>query len=209
MILTGRRVHPSNVLSDFVARATVIVLTGECSFSRIRLTVCRNGGPGYQVQNSRQFVCELEQHSQVRKLIIVTHARSESQLDQLERLKGDRQRIELEYQFSASLHEREFVLGSTHVVVCDRGLDMHTAMRRGVHRTRQCRVLYFEVHGDFNAADRTANASVSALVAPPVRSQCARYATGEKPRRTSGAIHTGETARAWTKTGCGAGEGGA
>ena len=36
----------------------------------------------YQVQNLRQFVCELEQHSQVRKLYIVTHLRSESQLDQ-------------------------------------------------------------------------------------------------------------------------------
>ena len=80
------------------------------------------------VQNLRQFVCELEQHSQVRKLCIVTHLRSESQVDQLERLKGDQQRIEIEYQFSASLDEREFVLGSTHVVECDRGLDMYTAM---------------------------------------------------------------------------------
>ena len=42
----------------------------------------------YQVQNFRQFVCELEQKSQVRKLNVVTHLRSESQLDQLERLKG-------------------------------------------------------------------------------------------------------------------------
>ena len=103
----------------------------------------------YQVQNLRQFVCELEQHSQVRRLNIVTHLRSESQLDQLERLKGDQQRIVIEYQFSASLNEREFVLGSTHVVVCDRGLDVYTAMRRGKFRTRQCIVLYFEVHGDF------------------------------------------------------------
>ena len=36
------------------------------------------------------------------------------------------------YQFSASLHEMEFVLGSTHVMVCDRGLDMHTTMRSGM-----------------------------------------------------------------------------
>ena len=72
------------------------------------------------MQNWRQFVYELEQNSQVRKLNIVTHVRSESQLDQLERLKSDQQCIEIEYQFSASLHEREFVLGSTHVVVCDR-----------------------------------------------------------------------------------------
>ena len=36
----------------------------------------------------RITMCELEQHSQVRKLNIVTHLRSESQLDQLERLKG-------------------------------------------------------------------------------------------------------------------------
>ena len=64
----------------------------------------------YQEQNLRQFVCELEQHSQ-------------------ERLKGDQQRIVIEYQFSASLHEREFVLGNTHVVVCDRGLDLYAAMR--------------------------------------------------------------------------------
>ena len=42
--------------------------------------------------------------------------------DQLERLKGDQQRIVIEFQFNASLHEMEFVLGSTHVVVCDRGL---------------------------------------------------------------------------------------
>ena len=41
-----------------------------------------------QVQNLRQFVCELEQHSQVRKLYVVTHLRSESQLDQLERLRS-------------------------------------------------------------------------------------------------------------------------
>ena len=39
----------------------------------------------YQVQNLRQFVCELEQHSQVWKLNIVTHLRSESQVDQLKR----------------------------------------------------------------------------------------------------------------------------
>ena len=44
----------------------------------------------YQVQNFRKFVCELEQHSQVRKLCMVTHVRSESQLDQLERLKEER-----------------------------------------------------------------------------------------------------------------------
>ena len=42
----------------------------------------------YQVQNLRQFVCDLEQHSQVRRLNIVTHLRSESQLDQLERPKA-------------------------------------------------------------------------------------------------------------------------
>ena len=131
----------------------------------------------HQVQNLRQFVCELVQYSEVRKLNIVTHLRSESQLDQLERLKRDQQRIVLEYLFSASLHEREFVLGSTHVVVCDRGLDMDTAMRRGMRRTRQCRVLCFEVHGDFNVADRAAN----------------RHAAGAKPRRTSSAIHTGQT----------------
>ena len=82
----------------------------------------------YQVQNLRQFVCDLEQRSQVRKLCI-THVQSASQLDQLERLKEDHQRIEIEYQFSASLHEREFVLGSMHVV-CDRGLDMYITMRR-------------------------------------------------------------------------------
>ena len=41
------------------------------------------------MQNWRQFVHELEQNSQVRKLDIVTHVRSESQLDQLERLKSD------------------------------------------------------------------------------------------------------------------------
>ena len=113
----------------------------------------------YQVQNLRQFVCELEQHSQVWRLNIVSHLRSESQLNKLERLKGDRRRIVIE------------VLGSTHVVVCDRGLDMFAAMRRGMRRTRQCRILYFEVHGDFNAADRAANVVVSAPVSPPVRIQ--------------------------------------
>ena len=70
------------------------------------------------------------QHSQVRKLYNVTHLRSESQLDQLELLKADQQRIEIENQFSASLHERDFLLGSTHVVVCDCGLDMYTKMRK-------------------------------------------------------------------------------
>ena len=34
MILTGRHLHPSNVSSDFVGRATVKVLTGECQFSQ-------------------------------------------------------------------------------------------------------------------------------------------------------------------------------
>ena len=123
----------------------------------------------YQVQSLRQFVCELEQLSQVRKLNIVTHLRSESQLDQLEGLKGAQQRIVIGYQFSASFHEREFVLGSTHVVVCDRGLDMYTAMRRGMRRTRQCRVLYFVVLGNFNAADRAANLPVYAPFTPLVR----------------------------------------
>ena len=46
--------------------------------------MCRIGG---------QFFYELEQNSQVRKLNIVTHVRSESQLDQLERLKSDQQCI--------------------------------------------------------------------------------------------------------------------
>ena len=113
----------------------------------------------------------------MRKLNIVTHVRSENQLDQLERLKNDLQRIEIEYQFSSSLHEREFVLGGTHVVVCDRGLDMYTRMRRAMRRTRQCRVLYFEVHGDFNAADRVANPPVIAPVTPLVRSQAGCPAT--------------------------------
>ena len=103
--------------------------------------------PYYQVQHGRQFACELEQDSQARKLNIVTHLRSKSQLDQLERLKGEQQRIVIEYQFSASLHEREFVLSSTHVVACDRGLAMYTKMRRGMRRTPQSRVLCFEVHG--------------------------------------------------------------
>ena len=61
----------------------------------------------------------------MRKLNIVTHLRSESQLDEVERLKGDQQRIVIEYQFSASLHEKEFVLGSTH----DRGLDMNKLIK--------------------------------------------------------------------------------
>ena len=113
-------------------------------------------------------MCEPEQHSYVQKLNIVTHLRSESQLDQLELLKAaDQQRIEIEYQFSASLHEREFVLGST----CDRGLDMYTKMRREMRRTRRCRVVYFEVRGDFNAVDRAANAPMSAPVTPLVRGQ--------------------------------------
>ena len=66
------------------------------------------------MQNWWQFFYELEQNSQVRKLNIVTHVRSESQLEQLERPAVKKN------QFSASLHEREIVLGSTHVVVCDR-----------------------------------------------------------------------------------------
>ena len=48
-------------------------------------------------------------------------------------------------------------------------------MRRGMRRTRQCRVLYLEVHGDFNA-DRAANVPVCAPVTPPVRIQEGRPA---------------------------------
>ena len=62
------------------------------------------------------------------------------------------------------------------MVVCDRGLDMYTKMRRGMRRTRQCRVLYFEVHCDFNAAERVMNPPVIAPVTPPVRSQADRPA---------------------------------
>ena len=65
----------------------------------------------HQVQNLRQFVCELEQHSQVGELNIVTHLRSESQLEHLQKLKADQQRIVIEYQFSASLHEKGSLAG--------------------------------------------------------------------------------------------------
>ena len=44
-------------------------------------------------------------------------------------------------------------------------------MRRGMRQTRQCRILYFDVHGDLNAAERVANAPESAPVTPTVRSQ--------------------------------------
>ena len=58
----------------------------------------------YQVQNMRQFESELEQHSQVRKLNIVTHLRSESQLDQVERLKGrsttNRDRVPIQHKLA-------------------------------------------------------------------------------------------------------------
>ena len=97
---------------------------------------------------------------------IVTHSRSESHLDQLELLKADQQHIQTAYPFSASLHEREIVLGSRHVVVCDRCSGNFTNLRRSMRRTRQCRILYFEVHGDFNAAERVVNALVSAPVTP-------------------------------------------
>ena len=84
----------------------------------------------------------------------------------------DQQRIEIEYDFSASLHEMD-VLGSTHVVVCDRGLDMYTTTRRGMRRTRrrfQC------------CQQNCEHAGVCA--------------TSAKSRRASSAIHTGETAHA-------------
>ena len=126
---------------------------------------------GYYVQNLRQFVCELEQHSQVRKLDIVMYVRSGNPLDQLERLKAEQKHVEIEYQFSTTLRQRELVLGSRHVVVCDRGLNMFTKMRRSMRGTRPCRVLYFEVHGDANAAERGVNVEVSAPVTPLVRSQ--------------------------------------
>ena len=156
---------------------------------------------GYNVQNLRRYVCELEQHSQVRKLNIDTRVRSESQLDQLERLKAEQKHVEIEFQFSTSLHEREVVLGSRHVVVCSRGLDMFTTMRRGMRRTRQCRVLYFEVHGEVNAAERGVNVEMSAPVTPPVRSQEGRQApsTPEKQlmecARPIG-VHAGDEASA-------------
>ena len=139
---------------------------------------------GYHVQNLRQFVCELEQFSQVRKLNIVTHVRSECQLDLLEQLKAEQQRIEIIYHFSSSLHEWELVLGGRKVVVCDRGLDLYTKMRRSMRRTRQCRVLYFEVHGGANAAERGATAMTHAPVTPPTRRQGGRQApsTPEKPQ---------------------------
>ena len=85
------------------------------------------------------------------------------------------------------------------MVVCDRGLDMYTNMRRGMRWTRQCRKLYFEVHGDFNAvytnvADRAANTPVPAPVTPRVRSQEGRQApsTPEKQSEKSarqGVVH--------------------
>ena len=55
-------------------------------------------------------------------------------------------------------------------------------------------VLYFEVHGDFNAADRAANVPVSAPVTPPVLIQegCPAPSTPEKlPERglRQGVVH--------------------
>ena len=83
------------------------------------------------MQNLRQFVCEQKQFSQVIKLKIVLHVRYECQLDQLEQLKAEQQRIEIVYQFSTSLHERELVLRGKQVVECDRGLDMYNQNAKG------------------------------------------------------------------------------
>ena len=140
----------------------------------------------------RQFVCELEQHSEVRKLYIVTHMRFESQLDQLERLMEDQQRIEIEYQVSASLHER--IRAVQHA--CCGMRYMYTAMRRGMRRTRQCRVLYFEMHGDFNAADRAPNGPVSAPVTPQVRSQEGRPAPSTPEKLPERGLRQGEACEA-------------
>ena len=94
----------------------------------------------YQVQNRRQFVCEMEQDSQARKLNIVTHLRSESQPDQLERLKGDQQRIVIEYQFSA----REGVRAAQHACCGMRSWSGHVhqnAKRNAPNSTKQSSVL--------------------------------------------------------------------
>ena len=96
--------------------------------------------------------------------------RSESQLDQPERLKSDQQHIEPPCTNGSSFWTARMLRNAIGV------LDMFTKMRRGMRRTRRCRILYFEVHGDFNAADRAAIAPVSAPATPPVRSQEGRQA---------------------------------
>ena len=120
----------------------------------------------------------MEQFSQVRKLCIVTHLRSESQLEQLERLKADQQRIEIEYQFSASLPEwssrwaASMLWCATVVWTCT-----PTCAEECTGPDR-CREPHFEVHGDFNAADRAPNAPVptpvTLLVHHPHRRNTAR-----------------------------------
>ena len=139
-----------------------------------------NANYQYRVQN---LVCELEQHSQVRKLYIVAHVRSESQLGQLERLKGPathRNRIPVQRK-----RAREGVRAGQHACCGMRsrfGHVHHNAKRNASNTT----VLYFEVHGDFNAADRAANAPVSAPFTPPVRNQEGRPAPPTRGRSLNG-----------------------
>ena len=69
---------------------------------------------------------------------------------------------------------------------------MYTAMRRGMRRTRQCRILYFEAHGDFGAAGRTANVPLHAPVAPPMRIQEGRPAPSTAENLPERGIRQGE-----------------
>ena len=88
--------------------------------------------PYLNVQNLRQFVCEREA-AQSGAEAVNRHARvrSQSQLDQLERLKGDRQRIEIEY------HAREGVRAGQHACCGMRSRTEHVRgnAKRNAHNT--------------------------------------------------------------------------
>ena len=98
---------------------------------------------------------------------VVMHSRSDCQLDQLERLKGDQQRIVIEYQFSARLHEREFVFGQ-HACCGMRSWSGHVHYEEECVELGSARVLYFQVHSDFNELDKLRTRQCP----PPSRRRC-------------------------------------
>ena len=144
-----------------------------------------------QVKNLRQFVCELEQHSQVRKLYIVTHLRCLNDSRKINNAsKSNTSSAQACTRGSSCWTARTLwyaIVVWTCTLHCEEGCAEHGSAE---FCTLRCTVTLMQL---------TANASVSAPVAPPMQSQ----------EGASGAIHTGENARAWAKTGCRACEGGA
>ena len=157
---------------------------------------CLNAG--YHVQILRQFVCELEQYSQVLKLNIVTHLRSEmkaswTSLSDVRRVNNASKSNTISAPVCTngnSFWAAGMLWYAIEVWTCSPTCEEVCAAHDSAESCTS------EVHGDFNAAERVANAPVSAPVAPPLRSQEGRQApsTPEKQPEQSarqGVVHAG------------------